>query len=252
MQSIERAFALLRAVAAAGPQGAKLTEIAEQAGLHVASVHRLLGALAHERAVSFDPYSRVYHIGYDFLQRAEDATDLRLNAHFGAMVKTLAEQTGDVVYLYTRHGLDVFCIDCARGSYPTRPLTLGTGGRRPLGIGAGSLVLLGSLPAREMGLTIDANHERYARYTRITVPLIREMLRGYWQDGYVFHKGYVQRGVSGLSIPLRNELGEVVAAVSVTAEEERLEPERRMEVVRLMRSEASRAGLFPAGAKPAR
>ncbi|MFA5489764.1 MAG: IclR family transcriptional regulator [Candidimonas sp.] len=244
-QTIQRAFDLLRIVAEAGPNGMRLTEIAARANLHVATAHRLLGALVQERAVTFDSYSFVYHIGYDFLRRAEKTRDQALKQHFGGLVESLAAMTREMIYLYTRQSFDALCIDSARGVNSRRELTLGIGGRRPLGIGAGSIVLLASLPAKELARTLSFNEERYRRYSGITVKQIREMLREYWQEGYAFHPGYVMHGVSGLGIPLHGTHGEVVAAISVAAENNRMMPARRAELARIMRIEAARVGPFP-------
>jgi len=245
-QGIQRVFRLLRTVADAGPNGIRLTQIASRSGLHVATVHRLLRALVDERAVNFDPYARVYHIGYDFLRRAEDARDQRLKAHFAPMLQRLADTTNDVVSLYVRQGLDALCIDAISGPNAA-PMPLGTGARRPLGIGAGTIVLLAALPARELEYVLDSNEDRYHRYGGITVKQIRGMLRTYWNNGYAFHPGYVLHGVSGLGIALHGERGEVLAGVAVSAPDERLMPDARAELARIMRVEAAQVGLFPGG-----
>ena len=64
-QSLERAIALLRAVAASGPEGARLADLMTGAGLSKATTHRLLMALAREGLVEQDARSRRYHPGRD-------------------------------------------------------------------------------------------------------------------------------------------------------------------------------------------
>lgn len=64
-QSLERAIALLRAVAAAEPDGARLADLMAGAGLSKATAHRLLMALAREGLVEQDAASRRYHPGPD-------------------------------------------------------------------------------------------------------------------------------------------------------------------------------------------
>lgn len=58
----------------------------------------------------------------------------------------LADRTGDAVFLTIRSGYDTVCIDRKEGSFSIRALTLGVGTRRSLGVGAGGLALLMSLP----------------------------------------------------------------------------------------------------------
>ncbi|MBP2300599.1 AMP-binding protein [Azospirillum picis] len=62
-QSLERAIALLRAVAAAEPDGARLADLMAAVGLSKATAHRLLMALAREALVDQDMRSKRYHLG---------------------------------------------------------------------------------------------------------------------------------------------------------------------------------------------
>ncbi|MGF7176361.1 AMP-binding protein [Azospirillum doebereinerae] len=64
-QSLERAIALLRAVAASDPEGARLADLMAGAGLSKATTHRLLTALAREGLIEQDAGSRRYHPGPD-------------------------------------------------------------------------------------------------------------------------------------------------------------------------------------------
>ncbi|AWJ82585.1 acetyl-CoA synthetase (plasmid) [Azospirillum sp. TSH58] len=62
-QSLERALALLRAVASHGADGARLADLMSDTALSKATAHRLLTALARERFIDQDPRSRRYHLG---------------------------------------------------------------------------------------------------------------------------------------------------------------------------------------------
>lgn len=64
-QSLERAIALLRAVAAAGEDGARLADLMSEVGLSKATAHRLLMALSREGLIEQDNRSRRYHLGPD-------------------------------------------------------------------------------------------------------------------------------------------------------------------------------------------
>lgn len=66
-QSLERAIALLRAVADAGTGGARLADLMAGVGLSKATAHRLLMALAREGLVEQDGRSKRYHLGPDLV-----------------------------------------------------------------------------------------------------------------------------------------------------------------------------------------
>src|ERR1700738_3550397 len=117
-QSVRRIFLLLRVIASEGGSGLRLTEISSRSRLHLATTHRLLRALASERAVVYDPYSRLYHIGHDFLQQEDETLDQRVTNHFRPAVQRVAELTQDTVFLSTRHGMDALYIYSARGQFP--------------------------------------------------------------------------------------------------------------------------------------
>ncbi|MBK1842823.1 AMP-binding protein [Azospirillum sp. YIM B02556] len=66
-QSLERAIALLRAVADAETDGARLADLMTGVGLSKATAHRLLMALAREGLVEQDARSKRYHPGPDLV-----------------------------------------------------------------------------------------------------------------------------------------------------------------------------------------
>src|SRR5208337_2336884 len=62
-QSLERAFVLLREVASHGNRGARLTDLAADAGLTKATVRRLLAAMIREKFLEQDNETRRYFLG---------------------------------------------------------------------------------------------------------------------------------------------------------------------------------------------
>lgn len=68
VQSIERAFTLLRALTR-GPAG--VTELAERAGLPKSTVARILSTLASEGAVDQDGFGGQYYLGGTLSELAE-------------------------------------------------------------------------------------------------------------------------------------------------------------------------------------
>lgn len=247
-QTVGRIFSVLRVIAAESGAGLRLTEISNRTQLHLATAHRLLRALALERAVVYDPFSHLYHIGHDFLQQQDETLDQRVKNHFKPVLHRVSELTGDTVFLLTRHGLDALYIYSVHGLYPSGPLPLDIGGRRPLGVGAGSLVLLASSTAKELARTVDANEERYLRYST-TAQKVKSMLRAYRRDSYAFTSDTVVRGLSAVGVPLHDDQGAIVAAISVLSTTERLSTEQQHQTVRCIRSEVARMGDFVSAAR---
>ena len=242
-QSLHRAFILLRVVAVAGATGMRLTDIAAKAQMHVATTHRLLGALIRERAVNFDPYSRLYYLGYGFLQISDETREHQTKSHFRTVLERVGALTQDTVHLSTIVGDDALCVDKVEGSFPIRTNTLDVGARRPLGVGAGSLALLAGLPEARAEAAVLANEERYSQYNGLTPQEIRKLVRTTRGDGYSFNAARIIAGVSAVGVAVMGPNGDVIGAISVAAISDRMTPSRRRKVAQWIRTEAAKAGL---------
>jgi DNA-binding IclR family transcriptional regulator len=131
-----------------------------------------------------------------------------------------------VAFLSVPAGLDSLCVSRHIGTYPIQALSLNVGGRRPLGVGAGSLALLAFAPDGEREDLIEMQRDRLGNY-RCTVEEIAaavEVARG---QGFTDLPGFVVQGMTGMGIPLRDPSGVVVGALSVAAITDRLTGSRR-------------------------
>lgn len=72
-QSLSRAISVLRAVAGAPAQGARLSDLVEGTGLSKATAHRLAATLVHEGLLAYDAASRFYTFGEFFREVGERA-----------------------------------------------------------------------------------------------------------------------------------------------------------------------------------
>ena len=63
--ALERAFAIIRVLADAKTQGARVTQIAQTVGLTQATVHRTLQALIAQNMVEQDERSKHYRVSID-------------------------------------------------------------------------------------------------------------------------------------------------------------------------------------------
>ncbi|MCH3857673.1 hypothetical protein LZB78_09810, partial [Campylobacter jejuni] len=61
----------------------------------------------------------------------------------------LSGMLNDTIFLLVRSGFDAVCLDRIDGAFPVRSHTGDIGGRVPLGLGQGGLLLLANLPEAE-------------------------------------------------------------------------------------------------------
>ena len=176
-QSIERVVDVLRVIASRGRRGMRAGEVVATSGLAEATCFRMLNRLELEGMVDRDPHSRKYFLGpllYEFGLLARPR--YRLGELCDAPLHRLAEFTQDTVYLSERSGLEAVCANRALGDFPIKSLSLDIGIRRPLGVGAGGLAILCSLPPAESRAVVEANAHRYEKFAIVhgRLPLRRD------------------------------------------------------------------------------
>jgi DNA-binding IclR family transcriptional regulator len=232
-QSIERAVRILREIAAHGPRGMRAADIAQRLGLERPTAYRILKGLAAQRMLVQDEDGKRFRLGqliYELGLAAEPGINLRTICH--PVLKELAERTGDCVFLVVRSGLESVCIDREAGTFPVRVLSLDIGVRRPLGLGAGGLALLLTMPEDEIGKVIAANARLYRDYGRLTTERLQDAIVRSRKAGFAVNDEDVIEGVSAIGLAIRpGNGGAAFAALAISGVTSRFNG-RRAEVMR--------------------
>lgn len=235
-QSIERVIDVLRVIASRGRRGMRVGEVVATSGLAEATCFRMLRRLELEGMVDRDPHTKKYFLGpllheFGLLARPR----YRLAELCDGPMHRLAEFTQDTVYLSERSGLEAVCANRALGDFPIKSLSLDIGIRRPLGVGAGGLAILCSLPPTEAQAVVDANAHRYEKFATFTADFLYGAIAEGRTRNYSFLDSAVTPGTAsmGVAFPPHNP----VAAISVAAISGRLLPERREVIAREMHRE---------------
>lgn len=240
--SLQRGLRLLRHLAEASGGGIRLSDLADRAGETDATTHRLLKSLVAE-GFAARTADRRYRLSLDFFTlaaRAENPDNLREICR-PALIR-LAAMSGDTVFLLVRDGFDAVCLDRAEGLYPIRSFTGDVGGRIPLGIGQGSLVILAHLPDDEREAVIRYNLPRLVDRGPLDEVWLAAEIEKTRMRGHSDTETGLLAGMTGVAVPIFDTNGRVVAALSLGTLTERLTPERRTRVVDLLRREAEGIG----------
>ncbi|BCZ85441.1 IclR family transcriptional regulator (plasmid) [Paraburkholderia terrae] len=222
-QSIGRATALLRVLAAAGPAGMGLGEVAARAQMERPTVHRILRRLINEAMVIQAPSSRAYHLGpllYELGLAA--APSIPAQELCTAALKELSMITGDSSFLMVRSGTDSVCLQRQEGHFPIKVLVLAVGQRRPLGCGAGSIALMSLLPDEQVDNLLRVNRARLDAHGEPDTQTLRAIIRKARDDGFAT-KDAPDLPVRSLSMPVRDAFGNGLCALSVTSLTMRIE-----------------------------
>jgi DNA-binding IclR family transcriptional regulator len=237
-QCIQRAFAVVRLLAGGSPQGEKLVDIATRLNLSHPTAHRLLRALESEGVVERVPGSRRYLIG-------SEAAWLGLAAYSrfpitrcaAATLDRLVVDIGDSVFLAVPSHNDSIYADRRFGPYPVQARRVSIGSRRPLGVSVAGRAMLGFMNAPRVESVLRGNEPRYRQWN---CP-VETVLKGVEQaraQGYLCAESLVNKERRALAVPVRDVVGQPVAAISVIAAHGRLGPERISRLLPLMKQAA--------------
>jgi len=241
--SVQRAFAILRALATTQAKGGRITHIAKATGLTQATTHRLLQSLMAEHVVEQDATSKLYRLSIDFFALAAQAgNSMDLRALCRPSMLRLCASLGDTIFLLVRSGFDAVCLDRSEGPFPIRSFTGDIGGRVALGMGQGSLAILAFLPEREREEVIRYNLPRVREYGVYDEVYLRTEIERVRELGYAGRNTNLLDGMAGVGVPVLDREGRAVAALSVGTISSRLSPDRLPTVVELLKREATAIG----------
>lgn len=223
-QTLRRGLAVLKLLARSSADGLRMSDISRRLGLPKATAVRLTRTLVEEGFVTHDAAARRYRLGPESFAvglAAEPAYALHRMA--APVLRTLALETGDWVFFSVLQGLDVICLSRASGDMPYPASALKVGDRHPLGVGAGGVAMLASLPDDELEQVLDANAAAITRdYPHSTVPVIRGLVQETREKGYCVIPGIIVRGYTGLGVALVDDRQRPVAAIVLVSSSNRL------------------------------
>lgn len=235
-QSLQRAMALLRIIAVNNRSGSRLVDLYRRTGLERPTAHRLLQGMFAERLVRQDAQTKRYHLGsFAYELGLAAAPKVALRDICLPYLDTIAEHTGDTVFLTVRSGFDGICVARADGSFPIKMFVHDVGRHRPLNVGASGLALLSALDDEEIDRICRVNVERTRRKNpRFTEAALRASIESTRRRGYATNKVMDDPPVHSVGMVIRTPDGKPAAGVSVSTLASRLGHSRLEMVVRCL------------------
>ncbi|MGD9942843.1 MAG: IclR family transcriptional regulator [Burkholderiaceae bacterium] len=247
VQAVARAAELLRLVSRSGHDGARLLDLAEAAGLHRPTAHRLLRSLCAEKLIEQDDDSKRYRLGVALYELGLAApSPLRRLDRIRPRLRELALATGDTVYLVMRSEAEAVCVAFEEGGFPIRTRTFELGARRPLGLGAAGLALMAALPPDQIEAALQRNRRALRQYG-LTAERLRERIAQTQRLGIALSEGTITEGVTGIGVTVPCLGATPYLAVSVAAISARIAGDRVQELRRELVSVANRVGQIEQG-----
>lgn len=248
-QVVERVARVLAAVSSQGAAGAQLKQLALDTGIARPTVHRLLGELAAVGYVQQRP-DRRWTLGPTLFSLGLSApTPIRDLQAVRRIAQTLADDCGDVVYVALRRLDGVHYLLRCEGSYPIRTHLVAAGDTKPLTAGYAGLALLATLDEAEQRqhiqrMALDAPSD-WVEHNRWSVErTIREKLAEVAARGWCAGPNVVMPGVAGMAAPVPSRARRPYMALSISAVEQRLHPERVAALAPCLMAAAHAIGAF--------
>lgn len=233
---LQRAFAILRALAGMQQDGVRVTHLAKAVGLTQGTAHRILQSLIAEGMVEQDERSKLYRLSVDFFALAALAGNpSSMRTLCRPALLRLCASLGETIFLLVKSGFDAVCLDLCEGPFPIRSFTGDIGGRVALGVGQGSLAILAFLPEAEREEVIRFNVPRIRGYGVLDEVYLRTEIDRVRQLGYAGRNSGVLDGMAGVAVPILDRTGYPVGALSVGTLASRLGDDRMPMVVELLR-----------------
>jgi IclR family acetate operon transcriptional repressor len=226
IQALDRAFLILDVIADAGGE-AKLTQIANIAGLNVSTCHHLISTLHNWGYVARGANSRSYVLGsrilhlsaaclrqVDLPRRAQSFVD-RLNDQTREAVQLAIMQDTNLVNVLHREARHAVRVDAGLGGNSNAAHATATG-----------KAILAWLPPTELDrIVADKGLTAFTPHTITDIERLKEDLRLTRRNGFAIDREEFQLGVICLGAAIRDHAGAVVGSISVASPVFRATPE---------------------------
>lgn len=213
VQALDRAAALLEAVAAASPTGRPTAELAEECGLNRATTWRLLATLEHHALIERDPASNRYSVGPAITRMATTAGSAGLVRRVHPVLVRACSRTGETANLAVPQRLGLTYVDEVTPRSVLTARWLGT--QVPLHATSAGKAFLAWLLPDEVESILSAPLAGYTESTRTDSTVLREELARIREVGYAVSDGELEPDVNGVSAPVRDPRGRPYAVLSL-------------------------------------
>jgi DNA-binding IclR family transcriptional regulator len=226
-QSVERAVALLRALAESRDEQ-RASDLAKKAGLGLSTATRLLATLESQGLIERDEAVGTYRFGPLALTiggAAANQSDVYTEARM--TVQNLAARLGLGVNVARREGSRLQYLLNTEGPLAPKSFSL-MGQTNPLhATGLGKCLLLGLSPQRRRQLLPDSALVAYTSRTLTTHAQLDAELAAVLEQGYAVEREELALGRACVAAPIRDQNATVVAAISISGPLSALDLETR-------------------------
>ena len=232
IQTIERVSQVFD-ILALSSKGISLGELSKKVNLPKGTTHRILASLMYFDFVKQDPQTRNYSLGFKLVELGSSLLEqINLRKEAEPFLHTLSQRTGETAYLAILDGIEVVYVEKIESEDNSIGLRASSKvGQRNLANSCSlGKVLLANLNETALEELIPEMSFIQKTENTITDPLqLKDHLSVVRNRGYAVDDEESERGIRCVAAPVRNEIGQTVAAVSVSGPAIRITREKIQE-----------------------
>lgn len=232
-RTLRRGLQILQTLQEHDENGLSVTELSRLTGLQRPTIYRLLAALTEAEFVHAVGRTRRYASTRSALP-VNDNPRNHVVELAKPLMRELADQVGDAVFLVMRDGNNSITMWREIGSYPIQILATYVNKSQPLGVGSASMAILAKLDDASIDAIIEANQDQLEHYGGMTQREMRQLIANTRTRGYSVVGNYAVRGALGVGAALCDAQGTPVLGLSVTAITERMPSRRQKEIAQML------------------
>ena len=216
VKSLQKALDVLNCFTEKQPLG--VTEISEKLGLYKSNVHNILMTFKAMDYLEQNSETGKFQLGSAILSLSYALQEsLTISNVAVPIMKRIAQETGEVVYLAIPRGDEVIYLEAA---YPPNQPTRGraiAGERAKMFCTSVGKAILSKMSDDEVDLILSEEKEIYTDYTITDKTQLWDEVLKAREDGYAFDNMENTYGVKCVGVPILNREGGIEGAMSISA-----------------------------------
>ena len=223
-QTVNKTLSLLDLLTVGEPERSA-SEISRDADLPYSTAFRLLATLVRLRFLEYNAQTRKYRLGLKLLELGYIvAQQLDLPRLATPVLHAVATEANETAHLSMRDGDEGVLVAKVETSHSVR-LHTALGRRVPLHAGASMKVILAFLSDESIDDYIRRSElPKLAPNTVQAAARLWNDIRAIRRQGYAISRSEQSAGAAGVSAPVRNHMGDVVAGLTISGPEQRFTP----------------------------
>ena len=228
---------ILDLMAARGP--VSLADLTRELGLAKSTIHRICGVLV-ERAWAVRDTDGRYGLGIRALRLGSHSTELPIVTAFRTVAAAFLDELDETIALAVVDGDESLYIAIEETSQPVRYVTH-IGSKSPAFASASGRVVLASQPPEAVAALFSGRPLITPTGRRLGgMPELRDILEAVRLEGVAENWDETAEGLYAGSVPVTNDAGVTIAALTTLVPRSRVTPERRETIVACLREQGGR------------